>query len=83
MKNQLFESNSTVYTVRLLWDVGQPFVCGSLEEVVKYSLKENNGIDYFAEITNLGFKKLSKKYLKTILGVRGLNELSKSLFSIY
>jgi hypothetical protein len=82
-KRQTFFINdyNRIFTVRLAWNIGQPFVCGSLKDVVEYALKPNNGIEYFAEITNHSFKKVSKKDLKIMLEAQGLNELSKELFS--
>ena len=55
------QDSNRVFTVRGSWDIGQPFVCGKLEEVIEYALTLENGIEYFAEISNLGFKKISKK----------------------
>jgi len=82
--NTFFENKSScIYTVRLLWNIGQPFVCGTLEEIVKYALKPNNGIDFFAEIHNYKIKKVSKKELKNMLICQGFESLSKELFSKY
>jgi hypothetical protein len=81
-----FFSNSydRIFTVRLMWSIGQPFVCGTIEEIVKYALKPNNGIEYFAEITNGSFKKVSKKDIKALLSrTPELTELSKELFKKY
>lgn len=75
--------SNRVFTVRLMWDIGQPFVCGTLEEVVKYALEPNNGIEYFAEITNCKFKKVSKKDLKAMLSHEPNVELGKRLFAKY
>lgn len=73
-----------VFTVRGAWDIGQPFVCGSLEEVIEYALTLENGIEYFAEINNVGFKKIPKKQLKVMLSYRESNkELSEKLFKKY
>ena len=73
-----------VFTVRGAWDIGQPFVCGQLEEVVEYALTLENGIDYFAEISNTGFKKLSKKTLKNMLSYSNrTGELAEKLFKKY
>jgi hypothetical protein len=72
-----------IFTVRLMWNISQPFVCGTLEDVVKYALKPNNGIEYFAELTNGKFNKVSKKDLKAMLSNAPLTELSKELFNKY
>lgn len=72
-----------IFTVKLMWDISQPFVCGTLEEVVKYAIKPNNGIEYFAEITNGKFKKVSKKELKAMLSHKPLVELGEILFKKY
>lgn len=69
-----------VFTVRGAWDIGQPFVCGNLYEVIEYALTLENGIDYFAEISNTGFKKLSKKALKNMLSY---NKTGEELFKKY
>ena len=84
MKNTFFINDyNRIFTVKLAWDIRQPFVCGTLKDVVEYALKPNNGIEHFAEITNSNFKKVSKKDLKTMLESQGLTELSKELFSKY
>ncbi len=84
MKNLFINETHRIFTVRLSWDIGQPFVCGTLTEVVKYALTAKNGIDYFAEISNMKFKKVSKKQLKTMLSHGAENiELSKELFKKY
>jgi len=85
MKNtNLFtEQNDRVFTVRLAWNIGQPFVCGTLEEVVKYAIKPNNGIEYFAELTNASFRKVTKKELKAWLSHEPLTELGAQLFKKY
>ena len=82
---QLFFINdyNRIFTVKLAWNIGQPFVCGALKEVVEYALKPNNGIEYFAEITNSIIKKVSKKDLKSMLEAQQLKELSTELFSKY
>ena len=57
-----------IFTVRLAWNISQPFVCGTLTDVVKYALTAKNGIEYFAEIENQSkIKKLSKKLLRDML----------------
>lgn len=85
MENQTFflNSSSIIFTVKLAWNIGQPFVCGTLEEVVKYALKPNNGIEGFYELTNNSIKKVSKKELKKLLECSGLNDLSIELFKKY
>lgn len=86
MKRQDFFINDydRIFTVKLAWDIAQPFVCGTLQKVVEYALQPNNGIEYFAEITNGKINKCSKKQLKAMLshGDR-LSELAKQLFSKY
>jgi hypothetical protein len=72
-----------IFTVKLLWDIRQPFVCGDLKSVVEYALKLNNGIEYFAEITGGKFKKVSKKELKAMLSHKPLTELGEQLFKKY
>ena len=79
-QNFFLNSNDRIFTVRLMWGIAQPFVCGTLEEVVKYALQTNNGIEYFAELTNGKFKKLSKKDLKAMLSHAPLVELGEQLF---
>ena len=79
-QNFFLNSNDRIFTVRLMWGIAQPFVCGTLEEVVKYALQTNNGIEYFAELTNGKFKKLSKKDLKVMLSHAPLVELGEQLF---
>ena len=81
IQNFFINTHSNIYTVHLLWNIGQPFVCGTLEEVVKYALKPNNGIDYFALISNYKIEKVSKKDLKNMLICQGYENLSKELFS--
>jgi hypothetical protein len=84
MENTFFISRiNQIYTVKLLWSIGQPFVCGTLEEVVKYSLHPNNGIDAFYELNNNSIKKVSKKELKSLLNRQNLTELSNELFKKY
>lgn len=73
-----------IFTVKLAWNIGQPFVCGKLQNVIEYALKPNNGIEYFAEITNGKISKVSKKQLKAMLSHGDiLPELSKQLFKKY
>lgn len=84
MKDNFFINQSDrIFTVRLMWSIAQPFVCGTLEEVVKYALQPNNGIEYFAEITGQKFKKVSKKDLKAMLSHAPLNKLGEELFKKY
>lgn len=79
-QNDFFQNNyDRIFSVVLLWDIGQPFVCGTLEKVVEYALKPNNGISHFIELTN-GYKKVSKKDLKAMLE-RQNKEMSIELFS--
>lgn len=80
-RNEFFINDyDRIFTVRLMWDIAQPFVCGTLEEVVRYALQPNNGIDYFAEITNAKLKKVSKGELKAMLISQGHEDLSQQLF---
>lgn len=75
---------SKIFTVKLAWQIAQPFVCGELKEVIEYALKPNNGIEYFAEVTNSGFKKVSKKELREMLSYKeDLQALSQQLFAKY
>jgi len=85
MENQLFFSNHTnrIFTVRLMWDISQPFVCGTLPEVVKYALKPNNGIEGFYEISGNKFTKVSKKEIKAMLSHEPNVELGIQLFKKY
>ena len=72
-----------IFSVRLAWNIKQPFVCGTLEQVVEYALEPNNGIEYFCEITNGKIKKVSKKDLKVMLNAQGFENLSIELFKKY
>lgn len=81
--NFFLNTHSRIFTVKLMWDIAQPFVCGTLEEVVKYALLPNNGIEYFAEITGGKIKKVAKKELKAMLSHAPLTELCEQLFKKY
>lgn len=84
MKNNFFINHTDrIFTVRLAWDIDQPFVCGSLQNVVEYAIQPNNGIEYFAEISNFKFRKVSKKELKAMLSHGPLTELGNQLFKKY
>jgi len=85
MENHQFFSNQRdrMFTVRLMWDIAQPFVCGTLTEVVKYALKPNNGIEGFYEITGTKIKKVTKKQLKAMLSHGENVELGVQLFKKY
>ena len=72
-----------IFTVKLACGIRQPFVCGDLKSVVEYALKPNNGIEYFAEITNGKILKVSKKQLKELLNSDKLINLSTELFKKY
>jgi len=76
-----------IFTVKFMWDIGQPFICGTLKEVVKYALnRPNNGIEFFAEISGVQIKKLTKKQLKAMLldsSFEDLQNLGKELFKKY
>jgi hypothetical protein len=82
MENTFFlNRNSRVFTVRLMWDIAQPFVCGTLPEVVKYALQPNNGIEGFYEITGRKIRKVSKEELKKLLSQSAeKTELREQLF---
>jgi len=84
MNNDTFfaNQNETIFTVRLLWSISQPTVFGVLEEVVKYALQPNNGIEGFYEVDRTKLKKVSKKDLKLMLDQR-FPELSEQLFKRY
>ena len=72
MKNQelrqTFFSNKLdrIFSIKLAWNIGQPFVCGTLKEIIKYALQPNNGIEGIFEIDGMKFKRVSKKQLKEI-----------------
>ena len=77
-------SYNRIFSVRLAWNISQPFVCGDLKQVVEYALKPNNGIEYFCEIDSYHkVKKVSKKDLKKMLFAQGLESLSNELFTKY
>lgn len=84
-RQQFFiNDHDRIFTVKLAWDIAQPFVCGKLQHVVEYALQPNNGIEYFAEITNGKFSKVSKKQLKNMLSHGDiLPKLSEQLFKKY
>lgn len=85
MEKQTFFKNdyNRIFTVRGLWNIGQPFVCGELKEVVEYALTLKNGIDFFAEINSYKIKKVSKKDLEKMLDAQGLSELKDKLFKVF
>jgi len=84
MTPEIYINNyNRVFSVRLAWNIGQPFVCGTLKQVVEYALQPNNGIEYFCEISIGKIKKVSKKDLKTMLITQGLEDLSNELFKKY
>ena len=70
MKNQelrqTFFSNKVdrIFSIKLAWNIGQPFVCGTLKEVARYAIQPNNGIEAIFEIDGMKFKRVSKKQLK-------------------
>ena len=81
--------NDRLFTVVLKWSLRQPFVCGTLPEIVKFALeKGERGIEAFYEI-HYGsacpkLKKVSKKDLKSMLSHEAENvELSVQLFKRY
>jgi benzoyl-CoA reductase/2-hydroxyglutaryl-CoA dehydratase subunit BcrC/BadD/HgdB len=81
-QNFFINKYDRIFTVKLAFDISQPFVCGDLKSVVKYALKSKNGIEYFTELT--GGKKISKKDLKEMLSkTEELQQLSIKLFKIY
>lgn len=55
-----------IFSIKLAWNIGQPFFCGTLKEVVKYALQPNNGIESIFEIDGYKFKKVTKKELRNI-----------------
>lgn len=85
MENQSFfiNTHNRIFTVRLMWDIAQPFVCGTLTEVVKYAIRPNNGIESFYEITGNKIKRVSKKDLKAMLSHGENVELGVQLFKKY
>lgn len=72
-----------IFTVRLLWSIGQPIVFGTLEEIIKYALKPNNGIEGFYEVEGKKMCKVSKKELKEFMCNKDLKPLLEQLFTIY
>jgi len=81
--------NDRLFTVVLKWSLRQPFVCGTLPEVVKYALEHGErGIEAFYEITYGSacpkLTKVSKKNLQAMLSHGGKDvELSEQLFKRY
>ena len=71
-----------IFTVRLMWSIGQPWVCGTIDKVVEYALEPNNGIEGFYEILGKKFYKVSKKDLYEILEYR-FPELLERIRKIY
>lgn len=84
MRRDAFFTNEydRIFTVRLLWNIRQPIVFGTLDEVVKYALKPNNGIEAFYEVEGNKIRKVSKKELKQMLEY-SQPELYKQLFKRY
>lgn len=91
LENQIFfkNENDRLFTVVLKWHTRQPFVCGTLPEIVKYALdKGERGIEAFFEITygqsTPKLSKVSKANLKAMLshGPEKI-ELSVQLFKKY
>jgi hypothetical protein len=87
--NQIFFSNENdrLFTVVLKWSLRQPFVVGTLPEVVQYALdKGERGIEAFYEITYGSYcpklSKVSKVNLKSMLSHKDA-ELGVQLFSKY
>ena len=91
MENQKFFSNENdrLFTVVLKWSLRQPFVCGTLPEIVKYAIdKGERGIEAFYEITYgqsaPKLSKVSKANLKAMLSHNDKNiEISEQLFKKY
>ena len=74
-----------IYTVKFSWELSQPFVCGTFEEIIKYAIEnQKNGIDGFYHINNFKFEKMTKKELTNRLSYtdKVLN-LKEQLFKIY
>lgn len=84
MDQSTFFSNNydRIFTVRLLWRICQPIVFGTLDEIVKYAIQPNNGIEGFYEVEGIKLRKVSKKELKELLS-RQFPELSEQLFKKY
>lgn len=80
MESTFFKNEyDRIFTVKLLSKPLQPFVCGTIEEVVKYALTHEKGIGGFYELTRYKATKVSKKDLREIL----LPDLAEQLFKIY
>lgn len=82
-KDKLFINDyDRVFMVRFMWNIGQPIVIGTLQEVVKYALNtSNNGIKGFYEIEGDRLNKVSKRELREMLSFD--NTLSVNLFKVY
>lgn len=86
MKEQIFFLNKyhRVFTVKFMYDLTQPFICGTFEEILKHATtREHNGIEGFFELTGYKVRKVSKKELKTMIAAQRLYELGEKLFKIY
>lgn len=70
-----------IFTVRLLWSIGQPTVFGRLDKVIEYALKPNNGIEGFYEIVGTKMRKMTKKELRECYFVP--QSLMDELFKVY
>jgi len=90
VKTETFFSNENdrLFTVVLKWSLRQPFVCGTLPEVVQYALdKGERGIEAFYEITYGSqcpkLSKVTKAKLKAMLSHQPNTELGVQLFKRY
>lgn len=84
-RQEFFINNyDRIFTVRLLWSIGQPIVFGTIKEIIKYSLQPNNGIEGFYEVEGKRLRKVSKKELKEIGHYdKELQQLKEELFKKY
>lgn len=84
MTNDKFFKNegSRIFSVRFMWHIGQPFVCGTLKEILDYAIQEQKEIEYFVELDTRYTKgrKVSKKELREILDASGLSEYKEKLY---
>ena len=81
-QNFFINDSDRIFTVRLMWSIGQPWVCGTIDKVVEYALEPNNGIEGIYEILGKEIYKISKKDLYEILGYR-FPELLERIKKIY
>ena len=68
MESTYFQNTyDRIFTVKLSDYIGQPFVCGTIDRVIKYALNCNHNIEGIYELSNHEFNKLSTYELKEIL----------------